>query len=290
MNANRLRSYCLVICFFFIPVFAGVSYASQSQYIYDDIGRLSRVVNQDGSYLFYVYDAVGNLTAINTGVASPNPPALSSINPALLFIGARVPVTITGTNLITTKNLTTNPAMPVEILNISDTQIILDITVPSSSLPGSTVTFTATTLYGSANISATLTSSKLSFSPGQLAIAPGNIGSVTVSILPSVGRNLTITLNNSNPEIASVPRMVTVPSGGITTFDVTGVKDGVTTITSGDSTTVVFVEDPFTTLPGETVTAKAGPVSVYIDTPTTSNTTTSATAPIFSVPLSLLII
>ncbi len=268
----------LLIVFLLIFFYPCVIFGNQSQYIYDDVGRLNFVIDGSGNYLRYEYDPVGNLTVITPGIAAPSPPTLSSISPAMLFIGSGVAAAITGANLLTTKNVTSNPAMPIRVLNVSDTQIVIEITVPSNALPGTTVVFTVTTLYGSANISAALTSSILSFYPGQIAIAPGHTGSVTASISPPAGQNITITLTNSNPDIASVPAVVTIPSGGITTFNVTAVKDGVTTITSGGSgsTTVVFVEDPFTTLPGETVTNMAGPVSVYIDTPTTANTTTPA--------------
>jgi hypothetical protein len=166
--------------------------------------------------------------------------------------------------------------MPVRILSISDTEIVMDITVPSDAQAGNSVVFTATTLYGTANISATLTSSKLAFSPGQLPIAPGSVGSITASITPSVGRDLAITLNNSKPEIASVPNMITIPSNGITTFDVTAVQEGVTAIDAGDPNTVVIVANSFTPEPGEEVTNTAGPVSVHIETLTASDATTWA--------------
>ncbi len=276
MRSKKICSYHLLVFFLLILAFAHICHAGQSQYIYDDLGRLSRVIDQDGNYLFYEYDSVGNLTAINTGVTNSTPPALNSVNPDLLFIGARVPTTITGSNLITTKSLTTDPIMPVRILSISDTEIVMDITVPSDAQSGTPVVFTATTFYGTANISATLTSSQLVFSPGQLPIVPGSVGSVTASIMPAVGRALTITLNNSNPEIASAPDTLTIPSTGTTTFDVSALQEGVTTIDYGDVNTVVFVSDPFTPEPGEEVINTAGTVSVYIEAPTTADTTLSA--------------
>ncbi len=276
MHSKKICSYHILIFFLLISVFAPICHASQSQYIYDDLGRLSRVVDQDGNYLCYEYDSVGNLTAINTGVTNSASPALNSINPDLLFIGARVPLTITGSNLITTKSLTTDPVIPVRILSISDTKIVMDITVPSDAQAGSSVVFTATTFYGTANISAMLTSSKLVFSPGQLPIAPGSIGSITANIIPSVGRDLTITINNSNPEIASAPSTLTIPLSGTTTFNVTPAQEGVTSIGSGDTKTVVIVANPFTPEPGEEVISSAGPVSVYMEAPTAANATTSA--------------
>ena len=43
--------------------------ADQAQYIYDDLGRLSQVIDGQGNVATYTYDAVGNLLSItrNTG-------------------------------------------------------------------------------------------------------------------------------------------------------------------------------------------------------------------------------
>ena len=43
--------------------------ADQAQYIYDDLGRLSQVMDGQGNVATYRYDAVGNLLSIarNTG-------------------------------------------------------------------------------------------------------------------------------------------------------------------------------------------------------------------------------
>jgi YD repeat-containing protein len=35
--------------------------ADQAQYIYDDLGRLSQVIDGQGNVAIYTYDAVGNL-------------------------------------------------------------------------------------------------------------------------------------------------------------------------------------------------------------------------------------
>ena len=43
--------------------------ADQATYIYDDLGRLSQVIDGQGNVATYIYDAVGNLLSIarNTG-------------------------------------------------------------------------------------------------------------------------------------------------------------------------------------------------------------------------------
>ena len=63
------------------PTLAG---ADQAQYIYDDLGRLSQVIDGSGNVATYTYNAVGNLLSItcNTGNA-----------------GTSVSISITGANL-----------------------------------------------------------------------------------------------------------------------------------------------------------------------------------------------
>ena len=45
------------------------TFADQAHYIYDDLGRLSQVIDGQGNVATYQYDAVGNLLSItrNTG-------------------------------------------------------------------------------------------------------------------------------------------------------------------------------------------------------------------------------
>lgn len=264
--------FVLLYTFILIPSF---SYADEAHYFYDDAGRLVRVL-KGSEGLVYQYDKVGNLLSITKGTVGTGAPVLQSINPDVLFIGSTMPVTIKGQNLFTTKEITSSSSsLSIKTLNVTDTEIKAEIIVSSDALPG-IVTITVTTLYGSASIQATVTSSKLTFSPGQLALTPGSSGIITASIFPSIGKSLTITLNNSNPSVASVPQLVTIPSSGTATFTVNALKEGVTTIDSGNPKTVIFVTEAFAPLPGEEVVTKAGPISVYIATPSSANTTTSS--------------
>lgn len=265
--------FVLLYTFILIPSF---SYADEAHYFYDNAGRLVRVL-KGSEGLVYQYDKVGNLLSITKGTVGTGAPVLQSINPDVLFIGSTTLVTIKGQNLFTTKSITCdNTSVIIRVLNVTDTEIKTEITVSPDAIPGTTVNITVTTLYGSASIQATLTSSKLTFSPGQLALAPGSSGGITASIFPSIGKSLTITLNNSNPSVASVPQFVTIPSNGTASFTVNAIKEGIAVIDSGSPTTVVFVTKAFSPLPGEEVVTKAGPISVYIATPSPANTTTSS--------------
>src|SRR6185437_3343199 len=53
------------------------------QYFYDDLGRLTRVVDQSGNVATYTYDAVGNILKISRStLGSPNTLAILNFTPS----------------------------------------------------------------------------------------------------------------------------------------------------------------------------------------------------------------
>ena len=68
MMLNKLsRTLCLAAVMTLLLIFTGV-HADQAQYIYDDLGRLSQVIDGSGNVATYTYDAVGNLAPAYEGV------------------------------------------------------------------------------------------------------------------------------------------------------------------------------------------------------------------------------
>ncbi|MDP3110723.1 MAG: RHS repeat domain-containing protein, partial [Thermodesulfovibrionales bacterium] len=79
---RKIVAYLLVLCLLLlIPSF---SFASDANYIYDDVGRLIKVIPDTGDVATYNYDAVGNLISITTQTISQSPPVLYSINPDIV--------------------------------------------------------------------------------------------------------------------------------------------------------------------------------------------------------------
>lgn len=253
---------------FFLFSITAPSYANPVQYIYDDLGRLSRVVDENGGYAAYEYDAVGNLISISNGTALAVSPVLQSINPDVFFIETstlKTSVVITGQNLFTTQDITAdNPALILKTLSVTDTSANIEITVPSDALPG-VVHITVKTVYGSATIGITLY--KLTFSPSQLVLTPGTSEIITATISPATGMDMTIPISNDNPAVASTPQSVTIPSIGTTNFNITALAEGVAILSSFSSIIVnaaIYVTQPFTPEPGESITSNAKLVSVSI--------------------------
>jgi YD repeat-containing protein len=280
LSTQKSLALLLFIFILLLLPFPSAHAGNTVQYIYDDLGRLSKAADENGNYAVYEYDGVGNLISISRGITSTNPPTLQSISPDVLFTGATTNAVITGQNLLTTREVASeNPSLSIKILATTDTEVNIEITTSSAALPGNT-NISVRTAYGSANMGISLLN--LSFSPSQLALTPGSSGNITATIAPVLGRELSVTINNSNAAVASIPQSVTIPSNGTTTFSVAALAEGVSILNPVGSKTVfatIFVTQAFTTEPGETVTSNAAPVSVYIEQPASVEGTT-ATVPV----------
>ena len=241
--------------------------SSLANYFYDDLGRLTRVV-ADTAGAIYQYDELGNLVSVTNATTTNGSPVITGINPNILFIGSPQPVTITGQNLLATDSVTSvNVMVAVSNVTISDTQITALMTPLAIGMDAIRVT----SRNGTPNTAEiTIPVSTLALSPGQLAITPGSSGTIAAVISPPPPTPMTITLNNSDPSIASIPQSVTVPVNGSADITVNGLQLGDTTISSGEKRAVVFVTSPFS---GDVNGLAANRVSVMIDAPTGASPT-----------------
>lgn len=75
--------------------------ADQAQYIYDDLGRLSQVIDGQGNVATYTYDAVGNLPSITRNTGGVGAPTITAFIPNTGNAEASVNVPLIGTLLAT---------------------------------------------------------------------------------------------------------------------------------------------------------------------------------------------
>ncbi len=245
-------------------------FADEAHYIYDDAGRLVRVVK--GIEVFtYNYDEVGNLISIKRDTASINPPILQSIDPDVFPVGSKILTVLSGQNLGTTKDVKSDSSfLSIAVVSVTDTEIKAEMKVSSAAQAGP-VTFTVVTLYGSASIQAAISSSPLILSPDRLSLIGGNNGTITASLSPPVGKDVAIALKNSNPLIVFAPKSLVIPSSGTATFQVNPLIAGTSAVTSGDARVDVFVI-------GGDITATSLPVSVYLDALSGGNASITASS------------
>jgi YD repeat-containing protein len=260
--ARSLISAGIFIFVFLQAISPSLSSAGSVNYIYDDTGRLIKVISETGDTAIYNYDEVGNLFSITRATAKQIPPVLQSISPDIIFIrninSVAISITLTGENLITTENIwADNSGVIVNYFFASDTSITVNATVLSDASLGATK-INVSTLYGTASIS--LNIAKLSFDPAEVAIIPGTATDITARI-EGLSKDYTVTLNNQNPDIISAPASISIPAGSSAAFTVNALKEGTGVITTSQNAGItVYVSQPFT---GE-ATAAAKPVSVYV--------------------------
>lgn len=259
------KAAVIFIYLFILLIVPSLSSGDSAKYFYDDLGRLTRVVKGTTGTI-YNYDDLGNLVSVTSATTTASSPTLTSVAPNVLFVGSTSLVTIYGQNLLTTESVTANGGLVAidDVVIVSDTQITAEMTAFSAG----TDTIKVTTQNGTPNyatVGVALSSSQLTFSPGQVALTPGASGSITANISPPLSDSLTVNLNSSSPSIATAPPSVTIPASGTVTFTVNAIRKGISTISSGDPNSVVFVTDPFSPGPGEEVFKTAKPVSVYVE-------------------------
>ncbi len=94
MTDQRVKLSSLIIALLLVAAWALHAQAQQSSihYLYDDLGRLAGVVDQDGNAATYTYDAVGNILAIDRhNVAeTAGPVAITLVSPNEGKVGTAV--------------------------------------------------------------------------------------------------------------------------------------------------------------------------------------------------------
>lgn len=103
-RSRLLRSSALTCCIV-LPLCAlllafATPASADIRYLYDELGRLVRVIREDGEAGSYHYDAVGNILSITreSGVAQTT--TVSSTSTSSVARGSTIVLTISGANLI----------------------------------------------------------------------------------------------------------------------------------------------------------------------------------------------
>ncbi len=116
------------------------------QYIYDDLGRLTKVVDPSGNVATYNYDAVGNLLSITRSTSSPSALAIFGFSPAQGSVGQTV--AIQGQNFSSTLSANAVQFNGTAATVTAATANSLTVTVPTGATTGlmSSIRLTASML------------------------------------------------------------------------------------------------------------------------------------------------
>jgi YVTN family beta-propeller protein/YD repeat-containing protein len=209
--------------------------AADVAYLYDDLGRLARVIAANGQAATYRYDAVGNILSITreTGVAQTSTVTTTSVGSVVR--GSCTAVSVTGTNLIGAS--LTSPATGITFENIHSTLDGLTFDVCA----GDTATTGATTIQ------------VIGLTTPSVAVTVGQEPPAITAFAPTsgaVGDTVTISGHGFDP----------VPTGNTVRFNGT-----LASVTSAATTSVV------TRVPDG---AQTGPISVTTAGGTSTSTQT----------------
>src|SRR6266496_262309 len=163
-RSEMLFLVCLALAFSFGYVFAQ---QPQIVYIYDDLGRLVRVITETGDAATYHYDAVGNLLRItrDTGVSATA--SVINVAPNSGVRGASFPISISGLNLAGANLITSVAGMTFSNVRTTLDQIVADITI-NTTVPTGTTQIVVETQFGTIPTSFTVTDT----APSVLILSP----------------------------------------------------------------------------------------------------------------------
>lgn len=228
------------------------------RYFYDDVGRLVKVIDQNGNVATYSYDAMGNLLSIARSTLPANGLALLSFTPHTGPVGQTVTIQGQGFSTTLSSNTVSFNGTPAAVTAATSTT--LTVTVPAAAITGlisvtvgssSASSDTAFTVAAGPVVSITVTPSSASMFPTsqQQFIATGTYANGTQQNITNV-----VTWS-SNPVVASISNtpgtqgLVTANGGGGTT--VTASSGGVsgTASVGVSSFLVINVTAPGPTIP-----------------------------------------
>lgn len=193
--------------------------ADQAQYIYDDLGRLSKVIDGQGNVATYTYDAVGNLLSITRNTGGVGAPTITGLTPNTGNAGASVNISIAGTNLTGAALGTDNPGILVRNVLTTPTSIAATFQISFAARTGVTAVIVTTTT-GSATTSFSVNAS----APVLSALSPTSGPVTRLVTITGNGFSSTAALNQirfngtTATTLSATATMLTtqVPSGATT--------------------------------------------------------------------------
>jgi YD repeat-containing protein len=164
-QALRLAAL-LILCSGLSGVPAAFAQAANIYYVYDDLGRLAAVVDQQGNSAAYIYDVVGNITRIDrVDVANlPGAVGISLFAPGAGRVGATIEIFGKGFDATPSNNTVTFNGTAATVLTAATNRLTAN--VPTGATTG---LIAVTTPLGSATSSSSFTV------VGALAVSPASV-------------------------------------------------------------------------------------------------------------------
>jgi YD repeat-containing protein len=235
--AKWLKPFVLAACFIGISI-PVAAIAAQERYDYDALGRLIRVIDEQGRVTQYVYDAAGNILQVITGGAA-DAPAIAAVAPTSIRRGETSRVTISGSGFLGGTVSTADAGLDVSAVQTTATQVSFSLAVALTAALGPQA-IRITNAAGTASTSITVNPvlPKVFVDPTPLAIPPDNTPrAITVRLSNPDNIDHVLALSMSNAKASISPASLTIPAGQTQAIaTVRGISAGQSTLTIASAT------------------------------------------------------
>jgi len=228
---------CGLACLIGVVGPAGLN-AGQERYDYDALGRLIRVIDEQGRVTEYVYDAAGNILQVITG-ATAQAPAITSSSPATIRRGETKQVTITGSGFSGATVSVDDPGLDVSGVQVTTTQVSFALAATlAATLGPRQISVRNSAGTAGATIAVNPVLPKVFVDPSPLAIPPDNVvRPITIRLSNSDTVDHELSLSMSNTKASVSPASLTFLAGQTqASATIRGVSAGQSTLTITSAT------------------------------------------------------
>lgn len=271
-HSRRLKSHVLWLFALALSVtYIGLSQAGQERYDYDALGRLVRVLDEQGRVTQYNYDAAGNLLQVDTG-ATAQTLTVSGISLSTIRRNRIKQVQITGSGLLGASILADDPGLAISSVSISATTLSFTLKASNNARLGMH-TFTLSNTAGTAQAALEVApATNYNVTPIPLALLPDNIARQIAIDASDGDEAITFTPKILNTTIARItPSSITLAAGQThATAALTGLVAGNTILRLSSSALVEAIDFPvyITTDAGNVNAAYMRPFGLIKGSPT----------------------
>ena len=212
--------------------------AGEERYDYDPLGRLVRVIDEQGRVTEYVYDAAGNILQVITG-ATAQAPAITSSTPATIRRGETKQVTITGSGFSGVAVSVSDPGLDISGVQVAATQISFALAATlAATLGPQQISVRNSAGTAGASISVNPVLPQVFVDPTPLAIPPDNVARpITIRLSNADTVDHVLSLSASNAKMTVSPASLTIHAGQTQApATVRGVSAGQSTLTIASAT------------------------------------------------------
>jgi YD repeat-containing protein len=132
------RAFAVAILSCGVLLLLATSAGADIRYLYDELGRLVRVIREDGEAASYHYDAVGNILRITRASGVAQTTSVTSTSTSILAQGSTVSVTLSGSNLVGATLFTAVAGLTLQDIHTDFDQITLTFVVAPDAQLGAT--------------------------------------------------------------------------------------------------------------------------------------------------------